>query len=344
MSRLTDEEFVEAWNLCDGSPSAVRIMTGMAERSVYHRRSRLATKGIILHTASDQHMGTKKRHWTPLAMRPSFRLNLDVDDGVVIVFSDAHYWPGIVSTSHRALLVLIKALRPRIIIANGDIFDGSSISRHDRIGWEQRPSPKQELEACKERMGEIEKAADRAKVRDLAWNLGNHDARFENYLSKNAPAFEGMPMTTLPEHFPRWTFSVSTVLNANHDHPVMVKHRHHNGIHATYNNTLKAGISTVTGHLHRLNVTSWGDYRGRRYGIDTGTLADPNGPQFTYSEDAPTPHGEGFAVLNFRDGRMQPPELVEVVDGAAIFRGVPVTDKSLFKPDSDDSLVTTEAV
>lgn len=322
--RLTDDEFIAAWREAGGVPAAVSGATGIAYRAVLKRRSHLASKGTVLHTAEaayDPRGGTHARRWSALAMKPSHRLNLTINDGVVIVFSDAHYWPGLISASHRALLVLIEELRPRIVIANGDMLDGATISRHDRIGWEQRPSLAAELKAAQERMGEVEEAAFRAGTRDLAWNLGNHDARFETYMAKNAPAFEGVPGMTLPERFPRWTFSVSTVLNANADHPVMVKHRHHNGVHATYNNTMKAGISTVTGHLHRLNVTAWGDYRGRRYGVDTGTLADPHGPQFTYTEDAPSPHGEGFAVLTFRDGRMQPPELVEVVDGVAVFRG-----------------------
>jgi hypothetical protein len=101
----------------------------------------------------------------------------------------------------------------------------------------------------------------------------------------------------------------------------MVKHRHHNGIHATYNNTLKGGRTIVTGHLHRLAVTPWADYNGRRWGVDTGTLSDPLSPQFDYGENNPTPHTSGFAVLTFKDGRLLPPELVEVLDGVAYFRG-----------------------
>ncbi len=328
---LPDEDFAKAWEMAEHSPSRVAAITGMTERAVYNRRTNMAKRGITLHTAEpgeESSMGTRVRRWGPLQMKPAQRLNLNIPDGVVIVFSDAHYWPGIISVSHRALLVLIEELRPKIIIANGDILDGASISRHPRNGWEQRPTAAQELKASRERMAEIEEVADRVRVKELAWNLGNHDARFEMYLSAHAPAFEGLPGTTLPEHFPRWDFSVSTVLNATADHPVMVKHRHHNGVHATYNNTMKAGISTVTGHLHRLNVTSWGDYRGRRYGIDTGTLADPLGPQFAYTEDAPTSAGEGFAVLTFKDGRLLPPELVEVVDGVAVFRGQAVAEKA----------------
>jgi hypothetical protein len=75
-----------------------------------------------------------------------------------------------------------------------------------------------------------------------------------------------------------------------------------------------------------LEVTPWGDYRGRRYGVQTGTLAAYDGPQFEYAENGPTPACSGFAVLTFKDGLLMPPELCEVVDGRAIFRGQVVVD------------------
>lgn len=260
----------------------------------------------------------RKAHVEQHATIPQ-RLNIDVPDGVVIVFSDAHYWPGHTSEAHRALLRAIKALRPVVIIANGDMLDGATISRHDPNGWEQRPRVAQELEESVTRLAEVEAAApDKC---ELIWCLGNHDVRFERYLAVNAPAMEGVKGMTLAEHFARWIFTMSAMLNPRSASPVMTKHRYANGIHAAYNNTMKAGVSMVTGHLHRLTVTCWGDYRGRRYGVDTGTLAEPHGPQFTYSEDAPSPHGSGFAVLTFVDGDMLPPELVEVRAGTAYFRG-----------------------
>jgi len=102
----------------------------------------------------------------------------------------------------------------------------------------------------------------------------------------------------------------------------VIKHRWHNGIHAVYNNVLKAGRNIVTGHLHKLQTTPWGDYNGRRYGVDTGTLAEPSGHQFLYLEGNPVPWASGFAVLTFdENGMLLPPELVEVIGETAYFRG-----------------------
>jgi hypothetical protein len=103
----------------------------------------------------------------------------------------------------------------------------------------------------------------------------------------------------------------------------MIKHRlQHGGIHSSYNNVLKSGISTCSGHTHLLEVKGWGDYKGRRYGISTGMLADPESSAFHYLEDNPVPWCQGFAILHFdNDGRLLPPELCEVVEGVAYFRG-----------------------
>jgi len=162
-------------------------------------------------------------------------------------------------------------------------------------------------------MTEIE---DRSKNSKCLWTVGNHDSRLWRYIRVNAPEVSGMPFTDLFEYFPRWKPTYAIDVNGN----TLIKHRWHNGIHATYNNALKGGVNVVTGHLHRLQVTAWGDYTGRRYGVDTGTLAEPDGPQFLYLEHNPVPWASGFAVLTFRNGVLLPPELCEVVNGEAFFR------------------------
>jgi hypothetical protein len=206
-------------------------------------------------------------------------------------------------------------VKPKMVIMNGDVFDGASISRHPVSGWESTPTVKQELEACQERLGEIEKAA---KGANLHWTWGNHDMRFNGRLaSQVGDTWRGVEGMDLKDHFPRWKFSTSVMVNEK----VMIKHRYHNGIHAVYNNTMKSGISVVTGHLHSLKVTPWTDYTGTRYGVDTGTLAAIEGNQFDYSEDSPKNWRSGFAILNFIDYQMMPPELVQVIDDKFYFRG-----------------------
>jgi hypothetical protein len=310
--KTSEAEFIALWQ-AHGSVTAIARLLDMSERAVHQRRRAIEVRNGV------QLAGLDRRSPDFQVTLPAngVRVGVDIDDGVIIVFSDAHYWPGIVSTAHRALVTATRELRPRMVVCNGDAFDGASISRHDRIQWESRPSVKQELEAVSDRLGEVEAVAGGAA---LHWTWGNHDARFNTRLSGHAGQFEGVHGFSLADHFARWRFSTSVMIN---DH-TMVKHRWHNGVHATWNNALKSGTSMVTGHLHALQVRPYTDYNGTRYAVDTGTLACPVGEQFTYAEDSPANHRSGFAVLTFRNGKLLPPELLEVIDedaGLVCFRG-----------------------
>jgi hypothetical protein len=204
-------------------------------------------------------------------------------------------------------------------VNGGDAFDGASISRFPRIGWDSTPTLVQELKACDAALGEIEEAAKTVRHNvQLPWCLGNHDARFENRLAANAPQYEQIHGFSLKDHFPAWRPCWS-VWNGN----TVIKHRFKGGIHATHNNTVWSGVNIVTGHLHSLKVTPFDDYNGTRYGVDTGTLADPLGPQFeNYLEQSPTNWRSGFVVLTYKDGQLLWPEVAKVhAPGFIEFRG-----------------------
>ena len=309
--KITDEEFIEVWNQYN-SASQVSKALGLTIRHTHSRRRDIESKHSIVLTANDARSPT----FNITIPQNGVRVNVEMDDGVIMVGSDCHYYPGIISTAHKAFVKLIPMLSPRMLIMNGDVFDGAAISRHDPIGWQKLPSVKQELDACQERLGEIEAVAKNAK---LHWTWGNHDLRMNTRLAAQVgTAFEGVQGFNLTDHFPRWRFSTSIMVNES----CMIKHRWHNGIHAVYNNTLKSGTSIVTGHLHSLKVTPWTDYNGSRYGVDTGTMANIDDPAFEYAEDSPKNWRSGFAVLTFWQGKLMPPELCEVIsEGIVYFRG-----------------------
>jgi hypothetical protein len=244
------------------------------------------------------------------------RKELEVLNGTVIVFSDAHFWPGPASTAHRALVKFCKDLAPQVIVCNGDAIDGSAISRHPPIGWESCPSVKEELEVCQERLSDIAVAVGEVPK---IWLLGNHDARFETRLAQVAPEFKDIHGIHLKDHFPAWECGWSLFINGD----VVIKHRFKGGAHAPYNNTITSGLSMVTGHLHSAKVTPFTDYRGTRYGVDTGCLADTYHPAFQgYCEDSPRDWRASFCVLTFVDGALLMPELVLVWDENHVqFRG-----------------------
>lgn len=249
------------------------------------------------------------RQWARTANKAvthAARLNFTVKDGVVLVGSDAHYWPDNITAAHRAFVKFARELKPKAVVMNGDVLDGASISRHSPIQWEDRPTVDEEIEECKARLGEIERAAPNAAK---FWPLGNHCARFESKLASVAPEYARIHGVHLKDHFPSWSGCWAVFVNER----VCIKHRWKNGIHAVHNNAVGSGVSMVTGHLHSLKVTPWTDYTGTRYGVDTGTLACPSGPQFeAYMETNPANWRSGFAVLTFAGGELLQPELVLV--------------------------------
>jgi hypothetical protein len=188
-TKISDEEFAAAWNRNGGSPTQVAVDLNVTERRVYDRRNALRKKGIILETA--------QREW-----RQTFPnvLDLRVIDGVVLVFSDAHWWPGLRTPAYEALLRVIEALKPVAIIANGDLVDGASTNRHDPHGWAERPSVKEEIETVDANLHEIVLAAPKGCRR--IWNIGNHDLNFERRLATRVPEYAGMAMVRLEDHFP----------------------------------------------------------------------------------------------------------------------------------------------
>jgi hypothetical protein len=305
--KITDQEFLRLWDE-HKSPLKVAKATGLSERRVHTRRRAIENKlNINLKSGKAVHI-QKARHEAGLT------------DGIAIIFSDAHFWPSIRTTAFKGLLWAINELKPHVVVANGDIFDGSSISRHAKINWSSVPNVKQELDACQEALKEIEDACEKARHHtQLIWPLGNHDSRFETRLSEAAPQFEGVGGTALKDHFPKWHHCWSCWLSDN----VVIKHRYKNGTHATHTNTLNSGVTTITGHLHSLKVTPFGDYNGTRWGVDTGTLAEIDGPQFIdYLEDGPVNWRSGFAVVTMKDSKPLWPELVSKhAEGIIDFRG-----------------------
>lgn len=313
--RYSDEEFITAWKRCGGSPAAVARALDMDIRGVYARRNSIENKhGFILDTTTEGHGGRPK---VPVP-KQGFRALKDDVRGTVIIGSDGHFWPGERSVAFAAMVELVKDLKPQMVIANGDNFDGARISRHLPGGWANLPDVADELDAVRERLGELESAAPTNCP--LIWCAGNHDSRFGARLAQGAPEYIRVKGFDIADHFPAWQFCWSIWLN-NH---TVVKHRHHQSLHAGYQNTLKSGKSTVTGHLHRLQATMWADYNGLRWGIECGTLSDfgPENDKFAYAEDNPLNWSQGFVVLTFdHNGMLLEPEFCRVLNGTAYFRG-----------------------
>ncbi len=241
----------------------------------------------------------------------------EIKNGLAVVGSDLHIWPGERSTAVRAFIRFIKEHRPKSVILNGDVMDFPRISRHAPIGWEKNPKPSEEIEAAQSILHDIALASGRGTQK--IWTLGNHDARFESHIATHCPEYAKVHGIHLSDHFPVWQKCWLAFINDS----VAVKHRFKGGLHAPHNNALWSGRTIVTGHLHSQKIMPITDYNGTRWGVDTGCMADIYAAAFrNYTEENPRNWRSGFGVFTFENGELLPPELVTVIgNGRVAFRG-----------------------
>jgi molecular chaperone GrpE len=186
--KFTDDEFINLWNKF-GSANEISKASGMSLRGVNARRRKIEEKtGQILAGISSRSPDFKVTY-----PDNGVRTKVELDKGVIMVASDCHYWPGVISAAHKAFVHLIKQIKPKIIIINGDVFDGAGISRFPAADWQALPTVKQELEACQDRVNEIESATELSIEEKLQEDLANEKdkflrlfAEFENFKRRTA--------------------------------------------------------------------------------------------------------------------------------------------------------------
>lgn len=317
---VTEDEFVKLWARY-GSPAKIAEITGLTQRAVYARRSKIEEKlGVPL--IADGTTGTPKHTNPAVKLIVSSKRDVnrfEIDNGVIVVGSDAHYSPGHIPVAHKALCNVVSDLgsKVRAVVLNGDILDGGSASRHPRIRWKAAPTIKQELEAVQDRLADIEGAV--APGTSLLRTYGNHCARFETRLANQVPEFQGVNGFLLRDHLPRWEDSER--IDVNED--TVIIHDWHSGVHSGWNDVMKGGCHTVTGHTHELSAKAHRGFKQTHYGIKTGMLADEWQDEFGYRQSKPGLNWQsGFAVLTWVDGMLLMPEFCAVrEDNRAYFRG-----------------------
>lgn len=315
-TRISAKEFVDAWATCGGSPAAVARATGLSIRNVYARRASLEKLGgITLPTSEARGVDTP---YSPPAHFER-RRRFDVTDGIVIVFSDPHWLPDHSTVGQDALETLIGRLKPELIICGGDALNGDTISRFDPTrGHHKRFSLREELDCMVQHFAAIQRVSRKAR---FAMCLGNHDLRLSRYIAVHAQYALDLPYTRLEDWIPSWPLSWAIELNPNTPGMTVVRHRNQPGM--LHLQAAKAGVHYCHGHLHKIGVHRQPTFAGVRYSCDVGSLADPASDAFDYNEGGPD-HCQGFCVLTFKNGKLLPPEVCEVVDGVAYFRGSPV--------------------
>jgi len=245
-------------------------------------------------------------------------IDWEIENGSIIIGGDAHCWPEIFGVAMTGFVDFSRRFKPEYTIINGDGLDGAQISRHPRMGWDQRPKVVEELEATKDFYDQILKANPNSKRKRTR---GNHDARFDNLFSNRTPEAEGIFGTCLQDHLPGWEEVMSITVN----NECVIQHRYRGGIHAIYNNVRDFGCHIITSHRHQQEVKPLTNYMGTWWGADTGCLAPIDHPAFDYTELKRPPNWRsGFLMLTFSKYKLMPPEPAFVLNeerGELYFRG-----------------------
>lgn len=329
---VSDEEFIKVWRE-NPSPTIVSKILGVNARNVMTRRRSIEVRlGIKLDTdlsykakSNAEYVEKEKQRRAERqeklqarleAAQHSVRRGMELEKGRVIIFSDAHFTDN-TTTAFKALIKFIEHFKPKAIICNGDAFDGAVLSRFPKINFDRQPSVLDELNYCKTHLDAIEKV--RPAGCRLIWTLGNHDMRYEAALVARAPEFSGVDGFSLKYHFPHWETCWSFWVNDD----TVIKHRHKGGRYAGYQNVQASFCNIFTGHTHVLTCSPISTFDQKTYwGVQTGTLADPNDESFSYVEDSAKDWRQGFIMASWERGQLLMPEMIMTYgEDEVMFRG-----------------------
>lgn len=310
---LSDEVLLESIKFFKKSKTraAAARLAGVNNSTMQHRLTVAQAKFPQLFDTDDfttQSLFSNKMHQKTWAYPPV--LTPEEPIRTVLAGGDLHAWPGAPSLMWQAFIKIAKKIKPDAIILNGDILDGASISRYQKLLHSQAPKITEEIDAVKEHLKML------PKVKHQIWTMGNHDIRLDNYLANLAPEVSDYA-GSFTTHFRDWTFCHSAFINNTE-----YRHRFRSGIHASWNNALHSGISIVCSHTHQLQVIAVRNRNGTHYGVELGMLASNDHPAFEYAEFAPNRSCSGFGVIRYdEDFNIMPPQMCEMIRGRPVFHG-----------------------
>lgn len=280
-------------------------------------------------------------------------------DGVKLVLSisdthatflDPFVWHAFLSTA--------RDLRPDIVYFNGDILEGSEISRYPKIpGW---TVPLQmEFDFAREMFRQTRSVVP--KETQIVWGAGNHGLdRIASYLTQVAPAFaklDGMRFDKLAnlEGLDVELAQGGTIASpkGTESEPAgrllygfyRVHHGTHLGEHPATQELRSAGRSGQSGHVHRAMLVHGGSEGNRMHSWMCTPMGCNEIAGRAYMKGIHTGWQKGFGLAFLKKGGhvRQYPVLCE--DGVAIVEGyVYERPKDMMNPDPQELWLTKLAV
>lgn len=195
----------------------------------------------------------------------------------IVVAGDLHY-PFEDDAAVKATLALIRDIAPHRILLNGDILDFPAISRWNQ-GLERLDDLQAEIDESNGFRRAVREAAPRAWIGET---LGNHSRRAVTYVQTHARALTSLRMLKPAELFEHRPLRIDLYPEAGLRVRPELLIRHGDTVRKGSGSTakaemVKAGISVVHGHTHRLAVVRVNGY-APRVGVEGGCLCrtDPS--------------------------------------------------------------------
>lgn len=233
---------------------------------------------------------------------------IKIKNGIVIIGSDIHI-PFQDNKAVEAFKSYCKEIQPSAIVLNGDVLDFYKLSRF--VKGEGR-NPYEEISECQELLKSIKEACPNS---DIYYVIGNHETRLETYVLSNAPHLASLveDVFTIIKTKDIGVIGCSEVLiNDN----FICTHGKLLGSKAgmsAMKEIEKHYMSGASGHTHKLAKFLTRKARRKFVWLETGCLCDLN-PEYVQDPD----WQQGFAVIQFENGKLKRAEVVEIEDGEVL--------------------------
>lgn len=233
---------------------------------------------------------------------------IKIKNGIVIIGSDIHI-PFQDNKAVEAFKSYCKEIQPSAIVLNGDVLDFYKLSRF--VKGEGR-NPYEEISECQELLKSLKEACPNSEI---YYVIGNHETRLETYVLNNAPHLASLveDVFTIIKTKDIGVIGCSEVLiNDN----FICTHGKLLGSKAgmsAMKEIEKHYMSGASGHTHRLAKFLTRKARRKFVWLETGCLCDLN-PEYVQDPD----WQQGFAVIQFENGKLKRAEVVEIEDGEVL--------------------------
>ena len=112
---ISDEDFINLWR--SEGPTALARQLNISVRGVFNRRRNVEVRNNIRLVTPNPN----KERDAPVYQPHPERATFNIHDGIVLVGSDLHAWPGPKPVAFRAFVQFCRSLRPTAVIMNGDV-------------------------------------------------------------------------------------------------------------------------------------------------------------------------------------------------------------------------------